>query len=49
MSNKRITWAHCGGVNRIPEGAKDPDDMDDETIRYSIKNAISHFEYALDL
>lgn len=46
MSNKRIMWAHHGGVNRLP--AKDPDDMDDETIRYSIKNAISHFEYALD-
>jgi len=47
MSTKRVVWAHHGGVNRLP--AKDPDDMDDETIRYSIKNAIPHFEYALDL
>jgi len=49
MSTKRIVWAHSGGADRFPEGAKDPDDMDDETIRYSIKNAISNFEYALDL
>lgn len=49
MSTKRIVWAHHGGVNRFPDGVKDPDDMDDETIRYSIKNAVSNFEYALDL
>jgi len=48
MSTKRIMWAHHGGVNRFPDGAKDVGDMDDETIRYSIKNAISHFEYTLD-
>lgn len=49
MSTKRIVWAHHGGATRFPEGAKDPGDMDDEIIRYSIKNAISNFEYALDL
>lgn len=48
LSTKRIMWAHHGGVNRFPDGAKDVGDMDDEVIRYSIKNAISHFEYALD-
>lgn len=49
MSTKRVVWAHHGGVTRLPEGAKDPGDMDDETIRYSIKNAIPNFQYALDL
>lgn len=48
MSTKRIMWAHHGGATRFPAGAKDPGDMDDETIRYSLKNAITHFEYALD-
>jgi DNA primase len=48
LPNKRLMWAHSGGSTRFPPGIKDPDDMDDETIRYSIKNAISHFEYALD-
>lgn len=48
MSTKRILWAHHGGPRRFPDGVKDPDDMDDEVIRYSINNAISHFEYTLD-
>jgi len=48
MSTKRIMWAHHGGVTRFPSDVKDVGDMDDEIIRYSIKNAISHFEYALD-
>lgn len=48
MSTKRVMWAHHGGVNRFPDGCKDVGDMDDETIRYSIKNAVTHFEYALD-
>ena len=49
MDTKRVMWAHHGGATRFPPGVKDPDDMDDKTIRYSIKNAITHFEYALDL
>ena len=49
MGHKRVMWAHHGGATRFPEGIKDPDDMDDETIRHSIKNAITHFEYAFDL
>lgn len=49
MSTKRVMWAHHGGATRFPEGAKDPGDMDDEVIRHSIKNAVSNFEYALDL
>lgn len=48
MGTKRIMWAHHGGVDRFPAGIKDVGDMDDQTIRYSIKNAINHFEYALD-
>jgi len=45
MNTKRVMWAHHGGATRFPEGAKDPGDMDDETIRHSIKNAVSNFEY----
>lgn len=48
MSTKRVMWAHHGGATRFPEGAKDPGDMNEETIRYSIKNAVSNFEYTLD-
>lgn len=48
LPRQNLMWAHYGGSTRFPEGVKDPDDMDDETIRHSIKNAISHFEYALD-
>lgn len=48
LPHKDLMWAHCGGPDRFPAGTKDPDDMDDETIRYSIKNAVSHFEYLLD-
>jgi hypothetical protein len=49
MSNKDVLWAHCGEAKRFPDGMKDPDDMDDELIRYCIKNAVSNFEYSLDL
>lgn len=49
MGTKRIVWAHHGGSTRFPEGVKDVGDMDDPTIRHCVKNAISNFEYALDL
>lgn len=49
MSHKNILWAHSGEASRFPKGIKDPDDMDDELIRYCIKNAVPHLDYALDL
>lgn len=48
MKGKRISWAHCGGATRFPDGCKDAGDMNDTQIRYCISNAISNVEYALE-
>jgi len=47
LKNKNILWARYDHNMVYPHLAKDAGDMTDEEIKQCIKNAISHFEYAL--
>ena len=47
LKNKNILWARYDHNMMYPHLAKDVGDMTDEEIKQCIKNAISHFEYAL--
>ena len=47
LKNKDVLWASYSAEKVYPHNAKDVGDMTDEEIKTCIKNAISHFEYAV--
>jgi DNA primase len=47
LKNKDVLWAYYNSTDVYPNGAKDVGDMNDEQIKQCIKNAISHYEYAV--
>jgi len=47
LKSKNILWAKYDHNVMYPHSAKDVGDMTDEEIKQCIKNAISHFEYAV--
>jgi len=47
LKSKNVLWAKYDHNVMYPHSAKDVGDMTDEEIKQCIKNAISHFEYAV--
>jgi len=47
LKNKNVLWAKYDHNIMYPHSAKDVGDMNDEEIKQCVKNAISHFEYAV--
>lgn len=47
LKNKNVLWAKYDYNSIYPHMAKDVGDLTDEEIKTCIKNAISHFEYAV--